>query len=68
MPVPTEAYTRFLLVGVIVLLALWDLYVISMTGPEASISRVCLKWGEEFPLLLIILGVLIGHLFLRQSP
>lgn len=68
MPAPSADSTRVLLILTAVLLGLYDLWALETTGPPATISRVALKWSEEFPILLVGVGLLLGHLFLRQSP
>ena len=40
----------------------------SVWGVEATISRVLLETAQTWPLLLFAFGVLMGHLFLPQTP
>jgi hypothetical protein len=68
MPAPTPDSTRVVLILTAVALGLYDLWALATAGPPATISRVFLRWSEEFPILLVGLGLLLGHLFLRQAP
>lgn len=68
MVAPTPESTRVVLIAAAIVLGAYDLWALAAAGPPATISRVFLRWTEEFPILLVGLGLLLGHLFLRQSP
>lgn len=58
--------TDMVLVGAVILLALYDLAALAIGGPEATISRRVLHWSQLFPMIPLAAGVLIGHLFCAQ--
>jgi hypothetical protein len=59
--------TDHLLAVVVVILALYDLAIIAGVGPEVTISRRVLHWSQQYPLLPLAAGILIGHLFCPQT-
>jgi hypothetical protein len=45
---------------------LWDVVCNARGHPEHQISAVALEWARAFPILPLMLGVLLGHLFWPQ--
>jgi len=58
--------TRHAVLMVIGLLIVYDIAIYSTSGVDATISRVTLSWSSDIPIVLIGIGVLIGHLFWPQ--
>jgi hypothetical protein len=58
--------TFALLAGISTLLLVWDLSILGIAGPPATISRVVRRLLHRFPILVPLLwlwvGILIGHL------
>ena len=53
-----------LFIGVIVvLIAIFDVYIIAKKGKHESISAHIIRGSKQYPLLVLILGVVLGHLF-----
>jgi hypothetical protein len=53
-----------LFIGVIVaLIAIFDVYIIAKKGKNESISAHVIRGSKQYPLLVLILGVVLGHLF-----
>lgn len=54
----------FILVAVLVI-AVYDGYVLIEGGTEASISHTLYMWSHKYPLVTFLWGMLCGHLFWR---
>jgi hypothetical protein len=63
---PWPDLTRYLIVGTIVVLGLYDLVALGRGGPDATISRVALDLAVRYPLFPFALGVLAGHILAAQ--
>ncbi len=48
---------------VVVLAGLWDIWVISMGRQADTVSAVLHQWSLQFPILPLIVGLLLGHIF-----
>ena len=55
--------TRAMLVGVVLLIGLWDIVIIQVGGKDASVSNVAIQWAKENPVITLVLGVVLGHIF-----
>lgn len=53
--------TMFLVVGV------WDIWVQATGQPAATVSNVLGTWSQQYPMLPLAMGVLIGHLLWPRS-
>lgn len=64
--------TALVIVGVVVILIVYDLVVYVTKGNNATISRVILDTARARPGFMLLFafafGVLFGHLFLPQTP
>lgn len=58
-----EQTTRFVLVGVVIFLVLYDLAALYFGGADATISRVAYRAACDNPFLAIALGFILGHIF-----
>lgn len=50
------------LFGNLVVVGLYDFYAYYFLSPEESVSYWCQKWMQNWPMLAISVGILIGHL------
>lgn len=48
---------------VILCVAAWDLAAIATGHPTLSVSHLTQGWAKENPILPLLVGVVIGHLF-----
>lgn len=55
----TVAFIIFL----VVIIAIFDVYIIARKGKFESISAHILRGSKAMPLLVLALGVVLGHLF-----
>lgn len=56
----------FILVNLAV--AIWDLYVQAIGKPTDTVSYVFQQWGRDWPVLPLLIGVVIGHVFWPTRP
>lgn len=54
----------FILVGIL-LIAIYDVFVIFKGGTAASISMTMIKWSYKYPAFTFFAGFTCGHLFWR---
>lgn len=64
-----KASSIFILV-MIVVIAVFDVFVIIKGGTEASISHTIYVWSHNYPAFTFLTGFTMGHLFwrLRDTP
>lgn len=61
---------RITQVGVIltaVVWIVWDVYAYSTGGNEATISRVITEASRDWPIIPLLVGIVLGHLFFSQT-
>lgn len=67
----TKKVTFFVIPALIVLILIYDVWVIIQGGPEASISALLIKSAYEMPFMVYCIGlfngILVGHLFWRMK-
>lgn len=51
------------LLGLVVLAGLWDIWVTSRGNANETVSAVLHSWSLQFPILPLIVGLLLGHIF-----
>ena len=56
----TLAITLLVLVAII---GGWDIWVAFGTVEGRSVSEILYTWGQRFPPLVLLIGLLLGHLF-----
>lgn len=59
--------TQVVVVVGLALFGVYDAYIISSQGYEASISTVILEWSHKAPIIPFVAGILAGHLFWPQT-
>lgn len=47
------------------LVGLWDAWVLVQGRPDDTVSHVMIGWSQRYPLLPLLIGLLLGHLFWR---
>ena len=45
----------------------WDVYAYATGGNEATISRVITEASRDWPIIPLIVGIVLGHLFFSQT-
>lgn len=63
-----KKWTVVFIIAIIVLIAIYDVFAITTSGTEASISSVIINWSYEFPAFTFLTGLVTGHLFWRMKP
>ena len=58
-----ELTARLIILVAIIVISLWDITVVLMGRPEATISHVLFQSTKANPIIAFMLGVVIGHLF-----
>jgi|TARA_R110000824_G_scaffold56351_3_gene154352 predicted permease len=58
-----ELVARLIILVSVIVVSGWDIGVILMGRPDATISAVLLQLSKENPIIAFMLGVIIGHLF-----
>jgi hypothetical protein len=59
--------TAIFILVTIVAIAVYDVIVINMSGPDDSISQVIIDWSYRFPIFTFSMGIVMGHLFWQMS-
>lgn len=57
--------TGWFVVGLVVLIAGFDVFVYQGGGTEATISHVLMTWSYQHPAFTFAMGFICGHLFWR---
>lgn len=55
--------TPIFIFTMIILIAAWDVFIITTEGKDESISAYFIRWAFEYPMFTLGIGILIGHLF-----
>lgn len=58
--------TGIVIVSVIIALIGYDLWVMAVGGKDASISQVVIDYAYQYPIGVLAIGILLGHLFWRM--
>jgi hypothetical protein len=58
--------TKAVVLTSLAILIVYDIAIYAAYGAGATISRVTLSWSQDIPIILVGVGVLIGHLFWPQ--
>lgn len=64
---PNAAVAIVLLV-VLQIVAIYDSVALMFFGREHTVSFVLASWSSHFPIIPIVVGMLIGHLFWPVAP
>lgn len=55
--------TALVLVAILLTAGIWDIYALFWLGPGSTVSAVIMMWSTRFPVIPLLVGILIGHLF-----
>jgi hypothetical protein len=55
------------LLVVLAIVGLYDVYAIIKWGDAYSVTFVIRKWNAEFPVMGLLVGIVLGHLFWCKS-
>jgi len=55
------------LMFVLLCCGVWDLVLTAKDQPQNTVSATLLEWSVQFPMLPVVVGILIGHLFWPQK-
>jgi hypothetical protein len=55
------------IVLLVVVVAVFDFWVIAVDGKPGSISATLIRWSYEYPSIPFLLGFVCGHLFWRMK-
>jgi hypothetical protein len=58
--------TKYFTVALVLIVAIFDVYVMAKGGTEASISHLLITVSYKYPFVPFLFGVLCGHLFWRM--
>jgi heme/copper-type cytochrome/quinol oxidase subunit 2 len=49
-------------------IGVWDVVAITRSRPEDTVSGLLYSWSLMYPILPLVIGVLIGHVFWPHFP
>lgn len=52
----------------VIAVAVWDLFVVMRGHSHETVSRVISVWANEHPMLPLVVGIVVGHLFWQNCP
>jgi len=55
--------TVLIIVTTAIFLAIFDVYIIAKKGKQESISAHIIRGSKKYPLVVLLFGILLGHLF-----
>jgi hypothetical protein len=53
----------FLLLSIVILISVWDIVAVYRGRPQDEVSHILQSWAHMFPILPLVVGILIGHVF-----
>lgn len=59
--------TYYFIIGLVIIIAGYDFFIIETEGKEASISAVLIRWSYEYPSISFLTGFVAGHVFWRMK-
>ena len=60
--------TAVVLVGLAIGIGVWDVYAGIRWGGDATVSAVIQSWAKSYPVLPLLVGIVMGHLFWPRFP
>lgn len=61
-----QTWTRIFIAAVIVLILIYDVYILVIGGTGTSVSHELIVWAYKYPVLPFAIGFVMGHLFWRM--
>ena len=55
--------TVTLIIATCIIWAVYDVWTIAKRGKQTSISAFIIRGSHKYPIIVLLLGVLLGHLF-----
>jgi len=55
--------TALFMISIAVIMAVFDIYIIMKKGKSESISAHVIRGSKKYPLIVLLFGILLGHLF-----
>ena len=55
--------TAIIILATAIFLAVFDVYIIYAKGKQESISAYIIRGSKKYPLIVLLFGILLGHLF-----
>lgn len=59
--------TEIIIIATVAILLSFDVYIISKKGKQASISAHIIRGSYKYPFLVLLFGILLGHLFVSMK-
>tara|TARA_R110000868_G_C10972634_1_gene770634 strand:+ start:17749 stop:17967 length:219 start_codon:yes stop_codon:yes gene_type:complete len=59
--------TPYFIILVIILIGVYDFWIIAEQGKVESVSATIIRWSHEYPSFTFLLGFTMGHLFWRMK-
>lgn len=56
------------IIAVLACVGAWDVYSIFALPGNLTVSAIVYAWGQQFPPLVLIIGLILGHLFWPVHP
>jgi len=60
--------TEILILTAFIVIGIYDAYVVFSKGVGSSISRALEQLGFKSPVAMLVIGIIIGHLWLNMRP
>jgi len=60
--------TAIFVVLTIVGIGVFDVYVFTQGGTEATVSWTIFTWGHKYPAFTFFMGFVMGHFFWQMKP
>lgn len=59
--------TPYFIIATIIIIAVYDFWIITEQGKLESISSTMIRWSHEYPSFTFLMGFTFGHLFWRMK-
>ena len=59
--------TPYFIILTIIVIAVYDFYIIAVQGKAESVSATMIRWSHEYPSFTFLMGFTFGHLFWRMK-
>lgn len=60
-----RGYTKIFIYLVIIVIAVYDMWVFYEGGTQVTVSQTLLEWSYKYPAFTFAMGFICGHLFWR---
>ena len=59
--------TIMIIIATAIFLVIFDVYIIAKKGKQESISAHIIRGSFKYPLVVLLFGMLLGHLFFNMT-